>query len=127
MPPRTQDQDLCHLTTSSGVDIYLKRTPGGQLRVSLRTGPTDPRTHTFPIEILDYDELRLILLAEQTSALTTIAEAVSQHSDDAIPALLANIGAELNPGDVDSLASKLLRALGGVAAATEPPTTEPSG
>jgi hypothetical protein len=112
MSPEFKDLDLAHVTTSTGVDVHLRRTPGGQLRASVRIGPTDPTTNLFPIATIDYDELRLILMCEQTSALSTIAEAVSQHTDDGIPALLANVGAEMNPGDVDSFAARLLRAIG---------------
>jgi len=121
MSPEFKDLDLAHITTACGADVYLRRTPSGQLRALVRSGPIDPKTHKFPIATIDYDELKLILMCEQTSAMSMIAEALSQHSDDGIPTTLSAIAAELNPGDVDSLAARLLAALGGVAGPVEEP------
>lgn len=106
--PAAKDQELSHFRTATGTDIHIKRTPGGALRFLVRTGETDPVTHRFPVAELTDDQFRIVCLAEQTSQLGFIAEALNVHDDEGIPNALACVALELNHSREDSTAHAVL-------------------
>lgn len=115
VPPATQpskDVSISYLHTGCGADVYLKFSHG-RLRAIIRIGPTDPTTNTFPIAELDPAEFALVLQAERTSALASIAEALDVDGDLSIASSLATIASELNASDTGGLAHRLLSLLEG--------------
>lgn len=111
--PKPPDQELAHVHTATGGDLYIKRSSAGRMRFVVRTGPTDPATNTFPSVEIDRDEFALVLEAERTFQLGCIAEALDVDGDLSIASSLATIASELNASDTGGLAHRLLALLEG--------------